>query len=132
MQTVKYKSNQSKRLALLATILVIPMMTDARPVYVGEGVEHADNCGLGVVHGLNPNGDGFLAVRAAPSIKAKMLYKIHNGQKVWLCDLSKNGKWHGIIYTKKGIDCGLERKGNYKGRCYQGWVSAKFVRFLAG
>lgn len=116
-----------------AVVMATPMMADARPVVVGKNVPAGmDACSYAEVKGLNPYGDGFLAVRAAPSTKSKMLYKIHNGQKVWVCDNNRNGKWLGVIYTKKGTDCRLDRRGAYNGRCYQGWVSAKYIRMLAG
>lgn len=128
-------SKKKNKLIALAfgMAMVLPTMADARPVVVGKGIpSDLDACSYGEVTGLNPNGDGFLAVRAAPSTKSKMLYKIHNGQKVWVCEHTAKGKWLGVIYTKKGTDCRLDRRGVYKGRCYQGWVSASYIRMLAG
>lgn len=125
-----------KKVCTVITSVMMCLITSyiqAKPVNVGNGTpKDLDACSLGQVANLNPNGDGFLAVRNAPSTKSKMQYKIYNGQSVWMCDQSKNGKWIGVIYTKKGIDCGLEKRGNYKGRCYQGWVSAKYITVIAG
>ena len=36
----------------------------------------------GVVKSLNPNGDGFLAVRSGPGNGNAMVDKIHNGQAI--------------------------------------------------
>lgn len=108
----------------------------ATPVMVG-GMEDLDACtGLGVVSGLDPEGDAFLAVRAAANANAKMLDKLPEGKKVHICDSSPDGKWFGVVYSKKGIDCGvnspIKPAQPYKGRCHSGWVSQKWVKVIAG
>ena len=108
----------------------------ATPVMVG-GTEDLDACtSLGVVSGLDPEGDAFLAVRAAANSSAKVLDKLPEGKKIHLCDSSPDGKWLGIVYTKKGIDCGVSSPIRpaqpYKGRCHSGWVSVRWVKVIAG
>lgn len=106
------------------------------PVMVG-GTEDLDAChSEGIVSGLDPEGDAFLAVRAAANANARMLDKLPEGKKVYICDSSPDGKWLGIVYTKKGIDCGVSSPIRpaqpYKGRCHSGWVSQKWVKVTAG
>lgn len=70
-----------KSLAIIFLLLTVNSVTNAgdntaTPVMVGA-VEDLDACtGLGVVSGLDPEGDAFLAVRAAANANAKMLDKL--------------------------------------------------------
>jgi uncharacterized protein YraI len=49
------------------------------------------------VNGLNPNGDGFLAVRTGPGSNYPMIDKLYNGDVVTVHDLS--GRWRGVSYA---------------------------------
>lgn len=130
-----------KSLAIIFLLLTVNSVTNAgdntaTPVMVGA-VEDLDACtGLGVVSGLDPEGDAFLAVRAAANANAKMLDKLPEGKKVHICDTSPDGKWLGIVYSRKGIDCGVNSPIRpaqpYKGRCHSGWVSARWIKVIAG
>lgn len=113
----------------------------ARPVMVGDDNGYEDACSaLGYVAPLNPKGDNFLAVRAEPSTKGAMTYKLHSGHVVWLCDQTNDGKWHGIVFqpaAKKDeyFDCNVSSPtpyGRYRGPCRSGWVSAKYIMMSAG
>ncbi|WP_244462650.1 integron [Methyloceanibacter caenitepidi] len=104
------------------------------PVLVGGEADY-DACGSqGVVRGLDPNGDGFLAVRGGPSSKYGMLDKIYNGMIVNLCD--QRGSWLGVVYSHETRDCGVgtpwPRRQAYSGPCRSGWVYKKFVTDYAG
>jgi len=103
----------------------------ARPVMeTADG--NLDTCALGRVAGLNPDGDGYLAVRAGPGSDHKELDRITNGTLVWVFETV--GDWHGVIYGAEGVDCSpipdtrvLEREGQL-----QGWVHGNWVEPLAG
>ena len=108
------------------------------PVIAGQDGPDYDACGSqGVVRGLDPNGDGFLAVRAGPSSKYAMVDKVYNGTVLNVCDQSgKGGNWFGVVYSHDTRDCGVgtpwPRAGAYNGPCLSGWVYRKFVADLAG
>ena len=89
-------------------------------VYRGE----APACAYGVVAGLNPHGDGFLAVKSAPNINSERIDKLYNGQEVFFC--SRNGDWIGTVYTKKGNNCNVSQFWDetlpYTGPCFSGWA----------
>src|SRR5215468_4931063 len=61
--------------------------------------EDGDACANGVVHGLDPRGDGFLAVKAGPGLGYKRIDKLYNGEQVYLCGFK--GDWFAIVYTKQ-------------------------------
>jgi hypothetical protein len=100
------------------------------------GETDLDACGsMGVVVGLNPQGDNFLAVRAGPGTHYAMMDRIGNRQQLALCDA--NGQWWGVVYSREpGQHCGIgspqaERKA-YAGPCSTGWVHRRHVRVEAG
>ncbi|MEM8575471.1 MAG: SH3 domain-containing protein [Pseudomonadota bacterium] len=104
------------------------------PVLAGGEADY-DACGSqGVVQGLDPNGDGFLAVRSGPSSNYGMLDKVYNGAIVNLCD--ERGNWLGVVYSHESVDCGVgtpwPRRQAYTGPCRSGWVFRKFVAGYAG
>lgn len=104
------------------------------PVMVG-GEAELDACGgVGEVRGLNPRGDGFLAVRAGPGGKFPMIDRLYNGNRVYFCD--KRGDWIGIVYGDPKQDCGvaspLPKRQSYKGPCQSGWAYRKWLVLIAG
>ena len=122
---------------LLLTIWSIAHAGNSKtvPVMVG-GEADLDACGgVGKVSGLNPKGDGFLAVRSGPGEGYDMVDRIFNGQLFYACD--EKGKWVGIVYSEsKNADCKVSspiaRRQVYRGPCKQGWVHSKFTRMIAG
>lgn len=52
----------------------------------------------GIVHSLDPNGDGFLSIRTKP--KGKEIGKLYNGDKVKILD--KRGKWYKVKTESSG------------------------------
>lgn len=52
--------------------------------------------GVAEVMGLDPNGDGFLAVRTGPGAGYPMIAKLRNGDRVG--DYAVKGAWHGISF----------------------------------
>jgi hypothetical protein len=105
----------------------------SRAVRIGISSDEADACGgSGEVSGLNPRGDNFLSVRAAPSARARELGRLRPGQVIRICE--RAGAWWGIIYGRtEDQDCGLNavrRPRAYAGPCRSGWVAARYVRPL--
>ena len=94
-------------LAALA-LACLPVATAAQqhvPVIAGQEPDY-DACGSqGVVRGLDPHGDGFLAVRAGPGSGYAMIDKVYNGYILNLCD--QRGQWLGVVYSHETMDCGV-------------------------
>ena len=130
----------SHTLSIISTIMISIAATAGNaqaqtPVQIGHEAGHDACGGYGVVKGLNPNGDGFLAVRSGPGSRNAMIDKIHNGQKIWFCD--QQGAWVGIVYSRnRQTDCQVSSpvasRRPYSGPCRSGWVFRKYVRMLAG
>ena len=131
---------KSAILALLAASAAFPAQAqDTRirpqvPVVVG-GDPDMDACGsVGAVEGLEPGGDGFLAVKAAPSLKAPRIDKLLNGKHVHICQ--ENGDWYGIIYSTRRQDCNVStpwpRARPYTGPCRSGWAHKRWINAYAG
>lgn len=109
------------------------------PVLIGVyGDGELDACmSIGAVSGLNPKGDGFLAVRSGPAGHYKLLDKLKEGQRVFLCSSSEDELWQGIVYASDAkVDCGVSSPVKsaraYKGPCKSGWVSTKWIKVIAG
>jgi Bacterial SH3 domain len=105
----------------------------AVPVHVG-GLE-IDACPtLGVVTGLNPQGDNFLAVRSGPGTDFVKIDELYQGERVLLCD--ERGQWVGIVYTRDDADCGVAgpqaERTAYTGPCRSGWVFGSYITVIAG
>lgn len=94
-----------------------------------------DACGgNGVIAGLDPSGDGFLAVRSGPGTKHPEIDRLYNGEEVYLC--VEAGRWIGIVYTRMHRDCNVTSPWlatqPYTGPCRSGWVHRNWVRLYAG
>jgi hypothetical protein len=128
------------RFGILAALALtcLPAMTPAQsgrvPVMAGGNADF-DACGSqGVVRGLDPQGDGFLAVRAGPGSGYTMLDKVYNGYILNICDEREN--WLGVVCSHETMDCRvgtpLPQARPYTGPCLFGWVFRKFVGDFAG
>ena len=111
-----------------------PPKSGSVPVIAGQ-IRGYDACGLvGVVRGLDPRGDGFLAVRAGPGSDYAMLDKVYADQLLSVCD--DRGKWLGVVYSHESEDCGVStpwpRPAAYTGPCRSGWVYRTYVKDFAG
>ena len=106
----------------------------AVPVIVGKVAEYDACMSSGAVKGLDPHGDGFLAVRAGPGSQYQMIDKLLEGQNVFVCD--ERGQWLGVVYTRGNQDCGvtsaLNKPTPYPGPCLAGWVHRNFINITAG
>ena len=137
-----------KTAGMLKTCVAVGLMifafaaTAAKPdVPVTVGVEEElDACGSWAeVAGLNPKGDGFLAVRGGPGSDHALRDRLRAGDTFFVCDTSRDGKWMAIVYPRKGQKaeaCGVSgavpKAHAYRGPCASGWVNATWVRVLAG
>jgi hypothetical protein len=107
-------------------------------VFVGRDRENLDACAsVGRVTNLGHGREAFLAVRTAPSVKARIKDKVKDGQILTLCDDS--GEWLGVVYSLESdgnIDCGVATPsayfGAYRGPCRFGWVNSRYVELIAG
>jgi hypothetical protein len=126
--------------AILATLLALgstapALAADKTQVFIG-GHEDGDACNsLAMVVGLDPQGDGFLAVRTGPGTDSRMIDKLMNGETVQICD-DRSG-WAGIVYSRsKTLDCGVSfnspARRPYSGPCLAGWVSKRYLKIIGG
>jgi len=120
----------------LATLLSVgpTLAADPIPVMLG-GEPEMDACpGWGEVRGLDPDGDGFLAVRTGPGTGYPMIDRLHEGDGVHFCD--ERGDWIGIVHGEPGQDCGADspvaRRQPYRGPCKSGWAHRNWLVLLAG
>ncbi|MCK9621349.1 MAG: hypothetical protein M0R47_12530 [Methylobacter sp.] len=129
---------------LLALLLLSSLLSSAAtadvigiPVMVG-GEKNLDACtGLGIVFGLNPQSDNFLAVRSGTNSRYALIDKLYEGQQVFICQTSADGKWLGVVYShNKNADCGVNSPINpaqvYSGQCKSGWVYGRWIKIVAG
>lgn len=125
---------------LVAPVASAHKPVDGVPVMYGLDGPDFDGCGgWGRVSGLKPDGDNFLAVRAAPSTQSSKIDELPQGHEVWFCDGSDDQQWVGIVYRgkgQKGFECAtgpnLEKPKAYPGPCRSGWVHKNYVTLLAG
>ena len=88
---------------------------------------HFNACGAnGVVAGLDPSGEGFLAVRGGPGTQYGEIDRLHNGEQVYLC--SESGKWFGVVYSKQRQNCNAPTPQSHSGACGFGWVHRNWIR----
>ena len=92
------------------------------------------SCKPGIITGLDPHGDGFLAVKAAPQLQSPRIDKLLNDQQVYICEW--RGDWVGIVYPQER-KCGVGAEGTktthtYSGPCSSGWVHKNWIRQTAG
>lgn len=62
--------------------------------------------------------------------------KVAVNTNVFSCDSSGDGEYVGIVYGKKGQNCGVSgpipKRQEYKGPCKSGWIKKQFFELLAG
>lgn len=77
-------------------------------------------CGQTRVWGLDPKGDGFLAVRSGPDSKYEKLDELHNGDHVFI--FAERGPWMGVVYgVASSSHC------NVPANAKRGWVHMKWL-----
>jgi hypothetical protein len=84
---------------------------------------------LGEVRGLDPEGDGFLAIRSGPGIDYAKLDELYESNAVYVCGYE--GTWRAIVYPADGRECGvsglLEGPRGYDGPCFRGWANSRWI-----
>lgn len=125
---------------LAGTLAVIATAASAqpgpRPVRIGLNGSELDGCTpYSQITGLNPRGDNYLSVRAAPTTASRELDRLRAGRRVWICE--EVSGWAGIVYGPRGsTGCNVEspvpRPRPYRGPCRAGWVAARYVTPIAG
>jgi hypothetical protein len=107
------------------------------PVVIEHGIEGGP-CAYGVVHNLDPRGDGFLAVKAGPGLHYERIDKLYNGKSVIIC--GEKGVWHAIVYTKARQGqhmryCNVEESPvktfPYSGPCRSGWAHQRWIKQIS-
>jgi hypothetical protein len=93
-----------------------------------------DPCSNGVVTGLDPRGDGFLAVKSGPGLSYRRIDKLFNGEKIYVC--GRRGDWMPIVYSRRSSNCNVTspwvKTLPYTGPCLAGWVHRRWVEVWAG
>ncbi len=69
------------------------------------------------VRGLDPNGDGFLALRSGPGTEYLQIGSLRNGDAAYIY-APRKGRW---IYVENGSMGGREAK--FRGWIYDAWCS---------
>lgn len=78
------------------------------PIIVEAGDGQFATCWSARVKGLNPKGDGFLAIRSGPGSDYRKIGQLYNGYLV--CVVEMRGKWAGVIYgSDTGEACNSRR-----------------------
>lgn len=96
--------------------------------------EHASDgqmssCSSSKVAGLDPEGDGFLAVRSGPGTKHRKVAEVHNGDLVYVFEM--RGDWAGVVYGRSTVNCASTKTRQVPHRT-QGWVHKRFLQPYAG
>ncbi len=103
------------------------------PVVIG-GDEDLDACSsTGVVKGIRTS----LAIRAGPGAGHRLLDALNNGDPLFVCGSSNDGKWYSVVYAKDttaecGVSGPIAKRGTYGGPCKSGWVAARWIEIVAG
>lgn len=72
---------------------------------------------------IRKTSDGFAALRAAPSLNARLLARMKSGEEVQLAQ-GEQGRWREVIYWR-GDD---RLKKGYDAHTAKGWVDGRLLR----
>ncbi len=100
-----------------------------------EASSDLDACNAtGIATGLDPHGDGFLAVKSAPALQSLRIDKLYNGEQVYICN--ERDDWYGVVYSKDRRDCNVStpwpQNLAYTGPCRSGWVYRRWIEVTGG
>lgn len=85
--------------AVAIALLLTGECTLAQELDVPFGIvedDQAAGCLAAHVAGLDPNGDGFLTVRAGPGTGHRKIDELYSGDRVRTC--ARSGAWYGVYY----------------------------------
>lgn len=108
----------------VANKLDVPIMEEGN-----DGVD-LPTCSGSIVVGLDPNGDGFLAVRSGPGSQYRKLAELQNGDRVAVFD--HKGDWAGVVYGELLDDECISTKTRPVRNSKKGWVHTNWLRHEAG
>lgn len=129
---------RSGLVALAMSVLILSDGADAQRAKLDVPVimyaDGFDPCSNGVVVGLDPRGDGFLAVKSGPGLGYRRIDKLYNGEQIYLC--GRRGDWYAIVYSRRNSGCGVTspwvRTLPYTGPCSAGWAHRRWIEVVAG
>ncbi len=112
----------------------------AGPVAVQVGGYPDDDACLAVGRVVPARGSmARLEVRDRPDRRGRVVTSIPSDSFVWICDVSANGEWIGILFSHRRdgrISCGvsgtISKRDDYAGPCRQGWVPHDTIVLYAG
>ncbi len=116
----------------LANKLDVPIIEKGEydGVSVSEIADILPTCTGSKVAGLDPGGDGFLAVRSGPGSQYRKLVELHNGDRVSVFD--QKGDWAGVVYGELLSDERISPKTRPVKNSKKGWVNTKWLRQEVG
>ena len=117
-----------------------PLQPGTVPVRVGELGSNFNACNAaGTTRHLDSAAGEILQVHAAPFDAGAETGRLPANARFFICSRSHDQRWLGIVYTETGDlspACGVSRpaasRRPYEGPCKSGWVSAAFVKQIAG
>jgi hypothetical protein len=101
------------RWSMLALLLALATSTaHAEPRHPSVPVLIEQYPYSGVVTGLDPRGDGFLAVKSGPGLNYDRIDKLYNKSRVYV--VGRRGDWYAVVYLdERTVDTRYpERDGN--------------------
>jgi hypothetical protein len=111
--------------------IATPVLSNELDVEITEtgGDGQIATCVSSRVGGLDPNGDGFLAIRSGPGTQYRKTGELHNGEVVYIYE--QRGQWAGVVYRtdREGCSATQTRTVTHPNR---GWVHSNWLRDLAG
>lgn len=106
------------RNSLLCATLIIGTAAPALSQSIVIPANRTDQIDTGCqVQGLDPNGDGFLALRTGPGTEYVQIGSLHNGDAAYVAG-GPEGRW---IYVENGAING--REAQFRGWIYDAWCS---------
>ncbi len=131
-----------RRVLWLSLVVASSVLADAPvqpvPVPLVQSTE-IDACpSLLQVSGLNPRGDGFLALRSGPGASYPIVAKLPEGAPLLLCGHSDQAPWVPVIWpdtddvSRCGVSSPQTQNAHYQGPCRAGWVHRRWLRLVAG
>lgn len=100
---------------VLSTCLVLALSGAANAQNVVVPPDRAPQDAGCLVKGLDPNGDGFLALRSGPGTEYLQIGSLRNGDAAYIY-APNNGRW---LYVENGSMGGREAK--FRGWIYDAW-----------
>ncbi|WP_041577120.1 hypothetical protein [Bdellovibrio bacteriovorus] len=125
---------------LVATSLILGFCVAQAKEFTRKPASIESNVTIGGEEGEDAcGGQGIvLATTTLISLKAGQLSfgKVDINTTAHACSVSRDGEYVGIVFGKKGQDCGVSssvsKKQEYQGPCKSGWVKKEFFAGFAG